>query len=90
MSDITEKYTELREELNNNAGKMTPEAFKKKGKRVDDLERCLILFNQSHFKMLFYKQEMVLWKKKCLDKELEYVNFVTKGLDNECNRTASL
>ena len=73
-------------ELINNAGRINPDVYDKKEKRVEDLKECLILFNQSFFKMMHYKQEMVTWKRKCLDKELEFVNFVTNSLDNESSR----
>jgi len=90
FSEMTVEVSKMREELNSNAGRLSSEVFDKKEKRVEDLEKCLILFNQSYFKMLYYKQEMVTWKKKCLDKELEYINFVTKELDNEQSRAKSL
>lgn len=90
FSEMTVEVSKMREELNSNAGRLSSEVFDKKEKRVEDLEKCLILFNQSYFKMLYYKQEMVTWKKKCLDKELEYINFVTKELDNEQSRTSGL
>ena len=90
FSEMTVEVSKMRTELNSSAGRLTQEVFDKKESRVDDLERCLILFNQSYFKMLYYKQEMVTWKKKCLDKELEYINFVTKGLEDEQGRTKSL
>ena len=31
--------------------------------------------------MMYYKQEMVTWKRKALDKELEFVNFVTENIN---------
>lgn len=73
-------------ELINNAGRVSSDVYNKKEKRIEDLKECLILFNQSFFKMMYYKQEMVTWKRKCLDKELEFVNFVTNSLDNESSR----
>jgi hypothetical protein len=89
-SEMILEVSKMRDELNSNAGRLSSEVFDKKEKRVEDLERCLILFNQSYFKMLYYKQEMIIWKRKCLEKEMEYVNLVTKELDNEYNRRKGL
>ncbi len=89
-SEMILEVSKMRDELNSNAGRLSSEVFDKKEKRVEDLERCLVLFNQSYFKMLYYKQEMVVWKRKCLEKELEYINLVTKEMDNEYNRGKSL
>lgn len=73
-------------ELINNASRVSNDVYAKKEKRIEDLRECLVLFNQSFFKMMYYKQEMVTWKTKALDKELEFVNFVTKSLNSESNR----
>jgi len=80
-SEMIVEVDKMRSELINSAGKINPEIYDKKEKRVDDLNDCLILFNQCFFKMIYYKQEMVTWKKKALEKELEFVNFVTKQID---------
>ncbi len=80
-SDMLVEVDKMRSELINSAGKISSEIYDKKEKRVDDLNDCLILFNQCFFKMIYYKQEMVTWKKKALEKELEFVNFVTKQID---------
>lgn len=80
-SEMIVEVDKMRSELINSAGKINPEIYDKKEKRVDDLSDCLILFNQCFFKMIYYKQEMVTWKKKALEKELEFVNFVTKQID---------
>jgi dynactin complex subunit len=89
-SEMTVEVSKMRDELNTHAGRLSAEVFDKKENRVDELEKCLILFNQSFFKLLHYKQEMIIWKRKCLEKEMEFINFVTKGLDNEQNRATSL
>ena len=82
-SDLVVEVGRMREELNNNAGRLSQDIFDKKESRVDKLEEALTLFNQSYFTLLYYKQEMVTWKKKCLDKEIEFNNFVIKSLGNE-------
>tara|TARA_B110000902_G_C14245033_1_gene563948 strand:+ start:785 stop:1138 length:354 start_codon:yes stop_codon:yes gene_type:complete len=79
----------MRDELNSAAGKISAEIFHKKEKRIEDLESCLISFNQSFFSLMYYKQEMFVWKEKHLQKELEFVNFVTKKLENEPSRRFS-
>ena len=88
-SEMILEVDKMRNELIDNAGRLNPDVYDKKEKRVDELNNCLILFNQCFFKMMYYKQEMVTWKKKALDKELEFVNFVTKHIDNEPNRKQS-
>jgi len=85
-STMLVEVEKMNSELIDNAGRVKPEVYDKKQKRIDELRNCLVLFNQSFFKMMYYKQEMVTWKKKCLDKELEFVNFVTNSLDNESSR----
>lgn len=85
-SEMLLEVEKMRNELINNAGRLSSDVYDKKEKRVDELSNCLILFNQCFFKMMYYKQEMVTWKRKCLDKELEFINFVTKKMDNECDR----
>ena len=82
-STMLVEVSKMREELTTHAGALSPEVYDKKEKRVESLESSLILFNQCFFKLMFYKQEMVTWKKKFLDKELEFITFVTKHLDNE-------
>lgn len=85
-SNMLVEVEKMNTELINNAGRVSSEVYDKKEKRIEDLRECLILFNKCFFNMLYYKQEMVTWKKKSLDKELEFVNFVTKSLDNESSR----
>lgn len=85
-SEMLIEVDRMRSELVESAGRISPDIYDKKERRVDDLNDCLILFNQCFFKMMYYKQEMVTWKKKALEKELEFVNFVTKQVDNEQNR----
>lgn len=85
-SSMLVEVDKMNTELVNNAGRISLEVYDKKEKRVEDLKECLILFNQCFFKMMYYKQEMISWKTKCLDKELEFVNFVTKHIDNEQSR----
>lgn len=80
-SEMLIEVDKMRNELIDNAGRISPEVYEKKEKRVDELSNCLVLFNQCFFKMVYYKQEMVTWKRKALDKELEFVNFVTKQID---------
>tara|TARA_B100000767_G_C19432856_1_gene396724 strand:- start:19 stop:348 length:330 start_codon:yes stop_codon:yes gene_type:complete len=77
------EVNKMREELNTKAGVISNEVFNSKSKRVEDLEECLILFNECYFKMMYYKQEMITNKSKLLSKEFEFVNFVTKHIDNE-------
>ena len=88
-SEMLLEVDKMRNELIDNAGRMNPDVYDKKEKRVDELNNSLILFNQCFFKMIYYKQEMVTWKKKALEKELEFVNFVTKNIDNESDRKQS-
>lgn len=88
-SEMLIEVEKMRQELINSAGKLNPKVYDKKEKRVDELNNCLILFNQCFFKMIYYKQEMVTWKRKALDKELEFVNFVTNNISNEQNRKPS-
>ncbi|BAQ92972.1 hypothetical protein [uncultured Mediterranean phage uvMED] len=85
-SNMLVEVEKMNTELINNAGRVSSEVYDKKEKRIEDLRECLILFNKCFFNMMYYKQEMVTWKKKSLDKELEFVNFVTKSLDNESSR----
>lgn len=80
-SEMLLEVDKMRNELIDNAGRISAEVYEKKEKRVDELSNCLVLFNQCFFKMIYYKQEMVTWKIKALDKELEFVNFVTKQID---------
>lgn len=80
-SEMLLEVDKMRNELIDSAGRISPEVYEKKEKRVDELSNCLVLFNQCFFKMVYYKQEMVTWKRKALDKELEFVNFVTKQID---------
>lgn len=88
-SEMLLEVEKMRNELINNAGRLSSDVYDKKEKRVDELSNCLILFNQCFFKMMYYKQEMVTWKRKCLDKELEFINLVTEKMNNECNRKRS-
>ena len=80
-STMLVEVDKMNSELIDNAGRVSPEVYDKKEKRIEDLRECLILFNQSFFKMMYYKQEMVIWKKKALEKELEFVNFVTENIN---------
>ena len=80
-SEMLIEVDKMRNELIDNAGRISPEVYEKKEKRVDELSNCLVLFNQCFFKMVYYKQEMVTWKRKALEKELEFINFVTKEID---------
>lgn len=80
-STMLVEVEKMNSELIDNAGRVSPEVYDKKEKRIEDLRECLILFNQSFFKMMYYKQEMVIWKKKALEKELEFVNFVTENIN---------
>ena len=88
-SEMLIEVENMRNELIDNAGRVSPKVYDKKEKRIEELSNCLILFNQCFFKMIYYKQEMVTWKRKALEKELEFVNFVTKSIDNESNRKQS-
>ena len=85
-SEMLLEVEKMRNELINSAGIISQEVYDKKEKRVDELSNCLVLFNKCFFKMMYYKQEMVTWKRKCLDKELEFINFVTEKMNNECDR----
>ena len=80
------EVNKMREELNSKASVISQDVYETKLKRVKDLEKCLVLFSECYFKMLRYKQEMVVNKHKLIDKELEFVNFVTKGLEDEYSR----
>ena len=80
-STMLVEVSKMREELTTNAGMLSLDVYDKKEKRVEELEHSLILFNQCFFKLMFYKQEMITWKKKFLEKELEFINFVTKHID---------
>ena len=80
-STMLVEVEKMNSELIDNAGRVSAEVYDKKQKRIDELRDCLILFNQSFFKMMYYKQEMVTWKKKALEKELEFVNFVTENIN---------
>ena len=80
-STMLVEVEKMNSELIDNAGRISTEVYDKKQKRIDELRDCLILFNQSFFKMMYYKQEMVTWKKKALEKELEFVNFVTENIN---------
>ena len=80
-STMLVEVEKMNSELIDNAGRVSSEVYDKKQKRIDELRDCLILFNQSFFKMMYYKQEMVTWKKKALEKELEFVNFVTENIN---------
>lgn len=82
-SSMQVEVSKMREELLQSVGKIKPETYKKKEERVDSLSQCLTLFHQSYFKMMYYKQEMVTWRHKCLEKELEFTNFITEGLENQ-------
>jgi len=82
-SSMTVEVSKMRDELNTKAGVIPNDVYNSKLKRVEDLERCLLLFNECYFKMMYYKQEMVANKSKLVSKELEFVNFVTKHIDNE-------
>ena len=80
-STMLVEVEKMNSELIDNAGRVSAEVYDKKQKRIDELRDCLILFNQSFFRMMYYKQEMVTWKKKALEKELEFVNFVTENIN---------
>ncbi len=80
-STMQVEVSKMREELLQSVGKMNPQTYKKKEERVESLSQCLVLFHQCYFKMMYYKQEMVSWKHKSLEKELEFTNFVTKGFE---------
>ena len=80
-STMLVEVEKMNSELIDNAGRVSSEVYDKKQKRIDELRDCLILFNQSFFRMMYYKQEMVTWKKKALEKELEFVNFVTENIN---------
>ncbi len=80
-SEMLVEVDKMRSELIDSAGRLNPDVYDKKEKRVDELSNCLVLFNQCFFKMIYYKQEMVTWKKKALEKELEFVNFVTQNVN---------
>jgi len=85
-STMVVEVSKMREELNNKISVISEDVYNSKLKRVEELDKCLILFSQCYFKMLHYKQEMVVNKHKLIDKELEFVNFVTKGLEDEHSR----
>jgi hypothetical protein len=80
-STMLVEVEKMNSELIDNAGRISTDVYNKKEKRIEELRECLILFNQSFFKMMYYKQEMVTWKKKALEKELEFVNFVTENIN---------
>lgn len=82
-ANLLVEISKMKDELINNAGKLSGENYEKKESRINDLEQSTILFSQCYFTMLHYKQEMVTWKHKALEKELEFVNFVTQGLEKE-------
>ena len=84
-ADLLVEVDRMKSELLEQVGNVSQEIYDKKEKRIESLEASLISFNECFFKMMYYKQQMVTWKKKALDKELEFINFVTKGLDNKSN-----
>jgi len=70
----------MKDELLKNKNRLNADLYYKKESRVVDLENSLIIFNECYFKLMFYKQEMICWKQKYLEKEMEFINFVAKGL----------
>lgn len=84
-ANLLVEISKMKDELINSAGKLSAENYDKKESRINELEQSVVLFSQCYFTMLYYKQEMVTWKHKALEKELEFINFVTQGLENQPN-----
>ena len=79
-SSMLIEVNRMKAELEAASSKINATTYSKKSARVVDLENSLITFSECFFKMAYYKQEMLTWKQKCLEKELEFVNFVTKSI----------
>ena len=80
-STMLMEVNKMKDELAAVSNKLNATTYSKKSSRVIDLENSLITFNECFFKMTYYKQEMITWKQKYLEKEFEFINFVTKNID---------
>lgn len=79
-STMLTEVNKMKDELTAASNKLNAGTYSKKEARITDLENSLISFNECFFKLMYYKHEMVFWKQKYLEKEFEFINFVTKSL----------
>tara|TARA_R110002072_G_scaffold170520_1_gene324036 strand:- start:548 stop:883 length:336 start_codon:yes stop_codon:yes gene_type:complete len=82
-SNLLLEVHKMEDELNKVKSKLSNSNFELKRDRVDGLKLALISFSECYFLMCNYKEQAINWKYKYLEKEMEYINFVNKGLQNE-------
>ena len=81
MQDYCEALTEIgamKKEISQFRGQMT-DAFRLKKKRTEILEKAVHSFYDSYFNMAKYKQMWSQEKQKCIEKEIEFINAMTKA-----------
>jgi|TARA_B110000977_G_scaffold65128_1_gene88760 hypothetical protein len=82
-SNLLLEIHKMEDELNTVKSKLSNQNFELKRDRVNGLKLALISFSECYFLMCSYKEQSTNWKYKYLEKEMEYINFVNKGLQDE-------
>ena len=82
-SNLLLEVHKMEDELNKVKSRLSNQNFELKRDRVDGLKLALVSFSDCYFLMCNYKEQATNWKYKYLEKEMEYINFVNKGLQDE-------
>lgn len=82
-SNLLLEIHKMEDELNKAKSKLSNQNFELKKDRVNGLKLALVSFSECYFLMCNYKEQAINWKYKYLEKEMEYINFVNKALQNE-------